>query len=127
MQKSDLELPSLFGPKRVTETQIYPSCGAQKFNPALRSLLFQAIFMMQAAENGRRGNAVAGGKFMSVEADRDGRLNRFRNAWPERGMRTAAIVMNGELGEGSSQMAFIDRNQVIEALASNRSDQPFAV
>ena len=32
---------------------------------------------------------------MSGEADRDGGLNRFRNAWPERRMRTAAIVMIG--------------------------------
>jgi hypothetical protein len=59
---------------------------------------------------------------MSEGAYRHGRLNRFRNARPERGMRTAAIVMNGELGDGPPQMAFIDGNDVIEALAPNRSE-----
>ncbi len=40
-------------------------------------------------------------------------------------MWTATVVMGHELAHDPSQMLFVDRNQEVEALATNRSDQPF--
>ena len=54
------------------------SCGPQKFRPALSSLLFQAIFVMQAAENGRRFDAEAGGEHVPMAAVRNAVLGWFR-------------------------------------------------
>ena len=53
----------------------------QKFNPALCSLLFQAIFVVQAPQNRRRFDAVTGGKNVPTDAGRNLGLGWFRNAW----------------------------------------------
>ena len=41
-------------------------------------------------------------------------------------MRPSAIVMYGELLDGPSKMTFVERNQVVQALAPEGSDQPLA-
>lgn len=55
-------------------------CGAQKFNRSSRSLLLQAVFMMQTAENGRRFDAVAFGQLVSVRTCRNFVLGWFRDS-----------------------------------------------
>ena len=61
---------------------------------------------------------------MPIRADRNIGLGRFRNSWPQRGMRAAAVVMAHELRDDHLQMPLVDGDQEVEALSTNRSDQP---
>jgi len=67
-------------------------CDPQKYRPTLRSLLFQAIVVVQPAEQGRRCDAMLGRKQVSTAAVRNLNLGRFRNPRAERHVRTAAII-----------------------------------
>jgi hypothetical protein len=93
----------------------------------LRGLLLRPVLALQPAKRRRRGDGAPGGKPVSMWASRDFGLGWFRNSWSRRGVWAAAIVMGDELNDNHSQMPFVDRNQEVEALATNRPDQPFAV
>lgn len=52
----------------------YSDCAPQKIGPALSGLLFQAVIVMQPAENRLRPDSVTGGKLMPMAAGRNARL-----------------------------------------------------
>jgi hypothetical protein len=54
-------------------------------------------------------------------------LRWLRDSWTRRGVRSAPIVVGCEFVDGQLQVAFIDRDQVVEALPANRPDHPLAV
>ena len=103
------------------------TCAPQIFRTPLRSLLFQAIFMMQSAENSRRFDDAPRGELVPVGAGRSLCLGGLRNSRPECRMRAAPIVVNDELRDNPLQVPIAKRNQVVQALAANRAHEPFDV
>ncbi len=55
-------------------------CGPQKVRLSLSRLLFQAIFVVQPAENRLRCNSITCGKLMPMDAGRNARLDWLRNS-----------------------------------------------
>ena len=51
---------------------------------------------------------------------------RVRHAWTERHVRASVVVMTHPCGQDRSQVRLRQRYQPVQALASNRSDHPFA-
>ena len=62
---------------------------------------------------------------MSMWTRRNFRLNRFRDFWSERRMRSAPIVVDCEFLYDPTQMPLVAWNQIVQALSPNRSDQAF--
>src|SRR6266852_819005 len=50
-----------------------------------------------------------------------------RSILPERNMRTRLIIIGREFRKNPSQVLFVDRNQMISALAPDRPDQAFNI
>jgi hypothetical protein len=81
---------------------------------------------MQPAQNRRRFDAVSFGRqLVSMAAGRNAGLGWFRNARAQRRVGPSAIVMDHEFGKDTAQMALVERNQKIQALAPNGSHQAF--
>ena len=62
-----------------------------------------------------------------MRADRSLGLRWLRDSWPQRRVWTAAVVMSNELLDDHPQMTFVEGDQEIEALATNRPDQALAM
>ena len=89
----------------LLSTECAPVCCApQIFRTPLRSLLFQAIFMMQSAENSRRFDDVTRGELVPIGAGRNLCLGGLRNSRSERRMWTAPIVVNDKLRDKPLQV-----------------------
>src|SRR5436189_6265514 len=73
-----------------------------------------AIMVMKAAEDGRRYDAAHV-------------LDRaiYRSVLVERPMSPQLIIIGGILRQNPAQVRFAQDNHVVDALASDRSDQPF--
>lgn len=54
-------------------------------------------------------------------------LGWLRDSWPQRGVWAAPIVVSREFVDDHLQMAFIEWDQIVEALPANRPDQALAV
>jgi hypothetical protein len=54
-------------------------------------------------------------------------VGRLRDSRSQSRMWTAAIVMAHVLAKDSLNMAFVERNEKVQALAPDSSDQPFAI
>ena len=61
-----------------------------------------------------------------MAADRNFGLRWFRHARAQGRVGTAAIVMQHPLKKDAAEMAFAQRNEEVEALAPNGSNEPFA-
>ena len=58
----------------------------------------------------------------------DNRINdwRFRKAWPQTGVWPAAVVMRDPLPKNRANVPFVDRNDEIQAFATDRPDHALA-
>ena len=63
---------------------------------------------------------------MSMSAGRNFGLRWFRHARAQGRVGTAAIVMQHPLKKDAAEVAFGQRNEEVEALAPNGSNEPFA-
>ena len=83
--------------------------------------------MVEPAEDGYGDDASVLGKAMAVLQERSGHsLGRFGDAGSERGVRSCPIVEIGELEESASQMVLGERDQEVEALTAEGSDESLA-
>jgi len=64
-------LSGVLSPTSLEPTLATLTCGPQKYDPSLRSLLHEPIFMMQAAEYGFLYNPISDRQTMSVLVGRD--------------------------------------------------------
>jgi hypothetical protein len=78
--RKGVEVQVLSSAPKILKTYVILSCGPQKLCPSLRSLLFQAIFVMQAAEDRCRFDSVSGRQPVPVAAGRNAGLGWFRNS-----------------------------------------------
>ena len=53
-------------------------------------------------------------------------LGRFRNARAQGAVRASAIVVIRPFPKDAAEVAFAQRDEVVQALAANRADQPLA-
>jgi hypothetical protein len=83
--------------------------------------------MVQPAQHWARFDLITDRNVMPMAAGRNLGLDWFRNARSERGMRTSTIVMDNVFFQNEAKVPFIYRNEVIQTLPSNRSNEPFAV
>jgi hypothetical protein len=65
------QIPSVFA---------FPGCAPQKVRPSLSGLLFQAIFVVQPAENWLRSDSKTRGQLVPMNAGRNARLDWLRNS-----------------------------------------------
>ena len=91
----------------------------------LRRDCLQPVLVMKTAENCSRGHALPRRNLMA------GRLwhcqrRRIRNPRTEIGVGTTPIVMAHPVGQDLPQMSFVERNDVVETLATRRTDQSLA-
>ena len=103
------------------------TCAPQKIRPALSSLLFQPIFVVQPSENQSFRNAMSDSQFVPMAAGGNVDLDRFRNAGSQRRVRTTAIVVANELPSDPTQVSLVDGNQIIQTLAAEGPDESLAV
>ena len=113
-------------PPTRSDARCARACSPQKFRPSLCGLLFQAIFMMQTAEHRSRIDAIPSSKHVPPDAGRNLGLRRFRNSRSQRRVRPSAIVVGHEFGADRLQMAFVERNQIVQALSTDGPNQSFA-
>ena len=82
--------------------------------------------MMQPAENRRGDHSLIIRDLMTVRlrqsVDRHG-----RNARTEAGVRSGLVVVTHPLLEHAPKMPFIQHNQPVETLSTDRADQPLAI
>src|SRR5687768_16561243 len=83
--------------------------------------------MVESAEDRGLRYSVAIWQPMLVVAGYHCRLVRFRKARPQCGMRSAAVVVNHELTNHAPEMSFVHWDQIVQTLAANRPDYPFAI
>jgi hypothetical protein len=62
----------------------------------------------------------------SIAADRNFGLRWFRHARAQGSVGTASIVVDHPLKRDAAEVAFVQRNAKVEALAPNGSNEPFA-
>ena len=82
--------------------------------------------MVKSAENWFGDNAMAGTNLMAIGRRCEAIGRRIRNAGPEAGVRTRAIVMRDLLPEHSPHVALVQQNHEIEALTPDCADQSLA-
>src|SRR5260370_9162476 len=54
-----------------------------------------------------------------------GTVSFVRNAWPQAAVWASGIVMADPFAKNAAEVPFIQRNDEIQALASNGTDQPY--
>ncbi len=109
------------------KSSVAGSIVVRKYSRLLRNRLLQAIFMMQAAEHRRLCNTVARRQSMSMARGRNSCLNRFRKTRSQGRVWPTAIVVGDELTKDALQMPLVQGNQVVQALAPNAANYPFAI
>ena len=82
--------------------------------------------MVKFAENWFGDHAMAGTNLMAIGGRCEAIGRRIRNAGPEAGVRTPAIVMRDPLPEHSPHVALVQQNHEIEALTPDCADQSLA-
>ena len=83
--------------------------------------------MMQPTENGLRSDSKTDGQLMPMDAGRNNCLRWLRNSRSQCRMRASTIVVTNEFLMDEAQVPLADRNQVIQTLAPDRSDEPFTI
>src|SRR5438876_8481894 len=83
-------------------------------NPCLYRKSDSAILVTKSAEDGRRYDAAR---------VLDGAMDR--SVFVERPMSPQLIIIGGILRQNPAQVRFAQDNEMVDALASDRSDQPF--
>src|SRR3990172_9293835 len=87
---------------------------------------FQPVFVVQPRQNRNRDDAMAVGDSMAIRRLLSLITRHVRNARTETGMWAALVVVNHPFLENRTQMPFIQNDQPIQTLATNRADQPLA-
>jgi len=54
-------------------------------------------------------------------------LDYIRNAWSQRAMRPATVLVRNPLTKGSPQLRFVQWDEIVQAFAAYASNQPFAM
>src|SRR5215472_6043159 len=101
-------------------------CGPQKYDPSLRSLLHQPIFMMQAAEYGFLYNPISDRQTMSVLVGRNLVRHGLRQTGAQRRMGPSAVIVDCPIPNRHLQMAFVEGNQEVQTFATKAAAQSFA-
>lgn len=83
--------------------------------------------MMQASKDSTGVDPMTVGKLLSMCASRDRCLDGLRYAWPEHRVWATPIVVPNELRKSPAKVPLIDRDEMIEALSPNRTNDSFAV
>ena len=63
---------------------------------------------------------------MPVDAGRDFGLGRLRDSGSERGVGTPTIVMHDELVDHQLQVPLVQRDEIVQTLATDGADEPLA-
>jgi hypothetical protein len=84
----------------------------------LRSLLREALFVMQAAEYGSLYHPVSDRQTVSVRVGRHALRRGLRQIGSQRRMRPPTIIVRGPLTKNSVEMTFVERNHEVETLAT---------
>ena len=124
-------------PHRRSSRQVFPRSrpGARSraclFSAINRSRVSRgvlpSILVMEATENRFGCYSGACGQAAADDADRWLSLDVIRNAWAEGLMRAPGIGMSDPLAKSSSQVPFVQRHDIVQAFATNASDQSFAM
>src|SRR5215472_825460 len=100
-------------------------CGPQKYDPSLRSLLHQPIFMMQAAEYGFLYNPISDRQTMSVLVGRNLVRHGLRQTGAQRRMGPSAVIVDCPIPNRHLQMAFVEGNQEVQTFATKAAARSF--
>jgi hypothetical protein len=111
---------------RSLEAVVRNSCGRANIAlSAIKRQSIQAIPWMQSRQDRCGGDSVSGNNVMPAwTRERLGR--RVGNAGTEAGVWSPVVVVNHPRPQDEPKMPFIQHNQPIQTLASDRADQPFA-
>src|SRR5215510_14075739 len=90
-------------------------------------VLFQPVFMMQAAKDRTRHHlAMCRPSMPLLLQERRQPRKRLGNTWPQGHMRATCVVMAYPLREDAPHMGCREGNQVIHAFPPQRADEPLA-
>src|SRR6266446_9324437 len=83
---------------------------------------FQPVFVVQPRQNRNRDDAMAVDDSMAIRRLLELVTRHVRNAGTETGMWAAPVIVSHPLLENRPQMPFIQNNQPIQTLATDRAD-----
>jgi hypothetical protein len=88
---------------------------------------FQSVLVMEPAQDRPRRDATADRKTMAMRLFGNPLRRWIRNVGPQAGVWPSAIVMSNPFLKNSAKMPVTQGDQPIQALSTNRADQPFAM